>query len=179
VNVNIQFKKGVLELCVLVLIGRKDRYGYELAQASPSCRRGSISTATPSCVRGILHHLFTGIDRGTSPQILSADRHGQQLYENTFTGMERICPSCRKPTVRKEVPMNRKQFLTEVERRLFPLPAEIRNELLGDLSQHFDYGLVNGKSGLLQQAYASSSGGRNGSVRCPMRSTSDAGIKSY
>lgn len=31
-NVNTQFKKGVLELCVLVLIERKDRYGYELAQ---------------------------------------------------------------------------------------------------------------------------------------------------
>jgi PadR family transcriptional regulator PadR len=33
VSVNIQFKKGVLELCVLVLIDRKDRYGYELVQA--------------------------------------------------------------------------------------------------------------------------------------------------
>lgn len=32
-NVSIQFKKGVLELCVLVLIHRKDQYGYELAQA--------------------------------------------------------------------------------------------------------------------------------------------------
>ncbi|UPK43632.1 MULTISPECIES: PadR family transcriptional regulator [Paenibacillus] len=32
-NANIQFKKGVLELCVLVLINRQDRYGYELAQA--------------------------------------------------------------------------------------------------------------------------------------------------
>lgn len=32
-NVNIQFKKGVLELCVLVLIHRKDQYGYELAQS--------------------------------------------------------------------------------------------------------------------------------------------------
>ncbi|WDZ63296.1 DUF1700 domain-containing protein [Paenibacillus polymyxa] len=42
--------------------------------------------------------------------------------------------------------MNRKQFLTEVEQRLSPLPAEVRNELLSDLSQHFDYGLVNGKS---------------------------------
>ncbi|PLS15980.1 PadR family transcriptional regulator [Bacillus sp. M6-12] len=29
---NIQFKKGVLELLVLVLISRKDQYGYELAQ---------------------------------------------------------------------------------------------------------------------------------------------------
>lgn len=27
---NIQFKKGVLELCVLALLDEKDRYGYEL-----------------------------------------------------------------------------------------------------------------------------------------------------
>ena len=30
---NIQFKKGVLELCVLSLLSRGDRYGYEIAQA--------------------------------------------------------------------------------------------------------------------------------------------------
>ncbi|PWA10664.1 PadR family transcriptional regulator [Pueribacillus theae] len=30
---NVQFKKGVLELCVLVLISNKDQYGYELAQS--------------------------------------------------------------------------------------------------------------------------------------------------
>lgn len=29
---NPQFKKGVLELCVLVLVKQKDQYGYELAQ---------------------------------------------------------------------------------------------------------------------------------------------------
>ncbi len=29
---NIQFKKGVLELCVLELVSRKDCYGYELVQ---------------------------------------------------------------------------------------------------------------------------------------------------
>ncbi len=29
---NVQFKKGVLELCVLALINKKDQYGYELAQ---------------------------------------------------------------------------------------------------------------------------------------------------
>ncbi|GJM72606.1 hypothetical protein HMSSN036_48220 [Paenibacillus macerans] len=29
---NVQFKKGALELCVLVLISQKDYYGYELAQ---------------------------------------------------------------------------------------------------------------------------------------------------
>lgn len=29
---NIQFKKGVLEICVLALLDKKDRYGYELVQ---------------------------------------------------------------------------------------------------------------------------------------------------
>jgi PadR family transcriptional regulator, regulatory protein PadR len=31
-KMNVQFKKGVLELCVLVLLDKKDRYGYELVQ---------------------------------------------------------------------------------------------------------------------------------------------------
>lgn len=31
-GVNIQFKKGVLNLCVLVLLDKQDRYGYELVQ---------------------------------------------------------------------------------------------------------------------------------------------------
>ncbi|WP_025025827.1 PadR family transcriptional regulator [Caldalkalibacillus mannanilyticus] len=31
-NVNIQFKKGALELCVLYLIHKKEQYGYELAK---------------------------------------------------------------------------------------------------------------------------------------------------
>ncbi|AYC28552.1 PadR family transcriptional regulator [Paenisporosarcina cavernae] len=30
---NIQFKKGVLNLCVVALVDQKDRYGYELVQA--------------------------------------------------------------------------------------------------------------------------------------------------
>ncbi|WP_128895320.1 PadR family transcriptional regulator [Longirhabdus pacifica] len=29
---NVQFKKGSLEMCVLIFIHAKDRYGYELAQ---------------------------------------------------------------------------------------------------------------------------------------------------
>lgn len=30
---NVQFKKGVLNLCVLALLDRRDMYGYELVQA--------------------------------------------------------------------------------------------------------------------------------------------------
>ena len=31
-TVNVQFKKGILEICVLVLLDKKDCYGYELVQ---------------------------------------------------------------------------------------------------------------------------------------------------
>jgi len=30
---NIQFKKGVLELCILSLISRRDRYGYDVSES--------------------------------------------------------------------------------------------------------------------------------------------------
>lgn len=33
---NVQFKKGVLELCALALLYKKDRYGYELVHAISS-----------------------------------------------------------------------------------------------------------------------------------------------
>lgn len=33
---NIQFKKGALEVCVLAVVGKKDYYGYELVQAISS-----------------------------------------------------------------------------------------------------------------------------------------------
>lgn len=29
---NVQFKKGILEICVLVLLNKEDHYGYELVQ---------------------------------------------------------------------------------------------------------------------------------------------------
>jgi len=30
---NIQYKKGVLELCVLALVSRRDRYGYDVSES--------------------------------------------------------------------------------------------------------------------------------------------------
>ena len=36
---NIQFKKGVLEMCVLVMLESGDRYGYDIANVYPILRR--------------------------------------------------------------------------------------------------------------------------------------------
>lgn len=44
---NIQFKKGVLEMCVLTLLSRKDCYGYELVQQISSQIEISEGTIYP------------------------------------------------------------------------------------------------------------------------------------
>ena len=44
---NIQFKKGVLELCVLSMLLKQDRYGYELAHALSSSIQISDGTVYP------------------------------------------------------------------------------------------------------------------------------------
>ena len=44
---NIQFKKGVIELCVLSLLNRRDHYGYELVQKISSEIRISEGTIYP------------------------------------------------------------------------------------------------------------------------------------
>lgn len=43
----IQFKKGVLELCVLSLLAKKDRYGYDIASAFSDIMDISDGTVYP------------------------------------------------------------------------------------------------------------------------------------
>ena len=44
---NVQFKKGVLDLCVLALTAWEDRYGYELAMAMSA----KFEVAVGVCIR--------------------------------------------------------------------------------------------------------------------------------
>ncbi len=47
VLMNAQFKKGILELCVLTMIGRKDHYGYELVEEISKTLEVSEGTLYP------------------------------------------------------------------------------------------------------------------------------------
>ena len=51
---NIQFKKGVLELCVLVVLTRKDYYGYELVQAISRNIEIAEGTVYPLLLSGLM-----------------------------------------------------------------------------------------------------------------------------
>ncbi|MEI7025901.1 PadR family transcriptional regulator [Paenibacillus sp. y28] len=44
---NVQFKKGVLDLCVLALTAKEDRYGYELAVAISSKFEMAVGSVYP------------------------------------------------------------------------------------------------------------------------------------
>lgn len=56
---NVQFKKGVLELCVLALISKKDRYGYELVEEISKRFKISEGTIYPLLRRLTREGLFS------------------------------------------------------------------------------------------------------------------------
>ncbi|OAB38370.1 PadR family transcriptional regulator [Paenibacillus glacialis] len=78
---NIQFKKGVLELCVLVLTAKKDRYGYELVEQIS--RRFEIAEGT---IYPLLRRLAS---EGLFSTYLSESMEGppRKYYKITDQGM--------------------------------------------------------------------------------------------
>lgn len=56
---NIQFKKGVLDLCVLALTAREDRYGYELAVVISSKFEVAVGSVYPLLTRMTLEGYFS------------------------------------------------------------------------------------------------------------------------
>ncbi len=46
---NTQYKKGVLELCVLSLLQKHDRYGYEISETLPDTSTSQTGRSTPFC----------------------------------------------------------------------------------------------------------------------------------
>lgn len=46
-DLSVQMKKGLLDLCVLALVDRRERYGYELAELLAEKTNSSIGTIYP------------------------------------------------------------------------------------------------------------------------------------
>jgi len=63
---NIQFKKGVVEICVLALVNRGDRYGYDLVQDISSYIHISEGTVYPLLRRLTKEGYFTTYLRESS-----------------------------------------------------------------------------------------------------------------
>ncbi|MBD1373445.1 PadR family transcriptional regulator [Hazenella sp. IB182357] len=81
---NIQFKKGILELCVLVLLNQKDRYGYELVQMISDQIQISEGSVYPLLRRLTKESYFT--------TYLKESNEGppRKYYQLTSLGKERL-----------------------------------------------------------------------------------------
>lgn len=81
---NIQYKKGVIELCVLAILNKKDMYGYELSESIS--KKIDISDGT---VYPILRKLKSD---GLVKTYLSEDSGGppRKYYSITQTGKEQF-----------------------------------------------------------------------------------------
>jgi len=106
---NIQFKKGVLELCALTLLAKKDRYGYELV--NEISRNISISEGT---IYPLLRRLKND---GYVTTYLEESKEGaaRKYYKLTDTGKK----------MEKEL---REEWLTFVKKVNIFLEGGVRNE---------------------------------------------------
>src|SRR5690625_1780520 len=79
---NTQFKKGVLEICVLVLLDKQDRYGYEIVQKISNQIQISEGSVYPLLRRLAKENYFTTYLQE------STEGPPRKYYQLTDTGRE-------------------------------------------------------------------------------------------
>lgn len=90
---NTQFRKGAIEMCVLALIGHRDRYGYELVQAIARYTEINEGTIYPILRRltqeGNLSTYLVESDQGPARKYYhitaTGEQHLNQLKEEWFS----------------------------------------------------------------------------------------------
>jgi len=82
---NVQFKKGILEICVLVLLDKKDCYGYELVQRISdkiTISEGSIYPLLRRLTKeGYFTTYFKESSSGPARKYYSLTKQGQMYLE--------------------------------------------------------------------------------------------------
>lgn len=83
---NIQFKKGVLELCVLSLLDRKDFYGYELVEHISNFIDISEGTIYPLLRKfrneGYVTNYLQESQEGPPRKYYKLTKRGKDVFEN-------------------------------------------------------------------------------------------------
>lgn len=91
---NTQFRKGVIEMCILALIERKDMYGYEIVQSiayyTEINEGDSLSNFTEVDTRRIFCDLSEGKHSRSRPKVLSYDRKRKGLSWFAQSRLERF-----------------------------------------------------------------------------------------
>jgi len=91
---NVQFKKGVLELCVLVLLDKQDRYGYELVQMISDQIAISEGSVYPLLRRLTKEGYFTTYlkesTEGPSRKYYALTKEGREYLQNLLAEWEKF-----------------------------------------------------------------------------------------
>ena len=146
---NVQFKKGVLELCVLVLLDKQDRYGYELVRNISNRIEISEGSVYPLLRRLTKEEYFTTYlqesSEGPSRKYYTLTDKGRtylyQLLEewNEFSqGVNQL--------IKEGVSNDENEFLQQLNASLKRLSDKERADILKDYEEHFTFGLEEGKS---------------------------------
>ena len=96
---NPQYKKGVLELCVLALLKGRDRYGYEISEALSRQIDIADGTVYPILRKlktdGLLTTYLQEESGGPPRKYYSLTELGQQTYEEDRTAYLRFADSVK------------------------------------------------------------------------------------
>lgn len=84
---DIQLKKGLLEVCVLAVVNQADSYGYQIIKDISECVEISESTLYP-----ILRRLEAG--RCLETYSLAHNGRLRKYYQTTELGKRRLCEFC-------------------------------------------------------------------------------------
>ena len=149
---NIQLKKGTLELCVLSLLSKVDMYGFELVGKISTEIKVSEGTIYPLLKRikdeGYVTTYLRESQEGPPRKYYSITDHGRQTlatltgqWKDLVTGINKII--CNKRGGNK---MTRHNFFKELKRAITNVPNEALDDIIYDLNEHFDAGLEDGLS---------------------------------
>lgn len=98
---NTQYKKGVLELCVLSLLHKRDCYGYEISDFLSQHIDIADGTVYPILRKlksdGLLTDLSAGGKRRAAAQILQAHGAWTGSVSERPCGISELCAVCQKP----------------------------------------------------------------------------------
>ena len=125
-SLQVQLKKGVLEMCVLALLSKGDNYAYEIASQMAEAVGMGEGTIYPLMRRmqndDLGHDLSAGIGQRTAAQILQTDQGGRRRSYGAARRMGRVRNRRRQDFGRRV--MNRAMFLSELRMGLFGPAAE-------------------------------------------------------
>ena len=146
--IQIQLKKGALELCVLALLAHRESYAYEIASTLADGVGMGEGTIYPLMRRmqndGLVDTRLAEFEQRAATQILSADLERPRRLRGAKARVAGI-HGFRQPFVGRKL-MNRDAFLCILSDGLEGLSAHETDDILADYAAYFEEGQANGRS---------------------------------